>query len=66
MLPLDDVEPCRCIMRLVWTSLTGVGVVVWERSAAAAAAEERLAFEMRFARKACAAAVAAAAVGGTF
>ena len=51
-------------MRFVWISPTGVGEVVCDRSAAAAAAEERLPLETRFARKACAAAVAAADVGG--
>ena len=61
-LPLEDVDPRRCI-RLVCISPTGVGVVVWERSAAAAAALERFALEVRLARKACAAAVDAAAVG---
>ena len=64
-LPLDEMDPRRCV-RFVCTSLTGVGEVVWERRAAAAAAEERLAFEGRLARNACAAAVAAAAVVGDF
>ena len=65
-LPCDDVEVRRWIIRFVCISPTGVGVVVWERRAAAAAALERLALEARLARKACAAAVAAAAVGGVF
>lgn len=64
-LPIDDTDARRCV-RLVWTSLTGVGEVTWVRSAAAAADEERLAFEARSARNACAAAVAAAAVVGVF
>lgn len=46
------------------TSPTGTGVVAKERSAAAAAALERLALEARLARKACTAAVDAAALGG--
>ena len=47
-------------MRLVWISPTGVGVVACERSATAAAADDRVALLARFARKACAAAVLAA------
>lgn len=62
-LPLDDEDPHRCCIRFVWISPTGVGVVVCERRAAPAAAAARLTLEARFARKACAAAVAAAAVG---
>ena len=62
---MDEIDPRRCV-RFVCTSLTGVGEVVCVRKAAAAAAEERLAFELRLARNACAAAVAAAAVVGDF
>lgn len=47
-------------------SPTAVGVVGLERRAAAAAALDKLAWEARFARKACAAAVDAAALGGVF
>ena len=65
-LPLDEVDPWRCNMRLVFTSLIGVGVVVWERKAAAAAAADRFALDTRLARNAWAAAVAAAGVGGAF
>ena len=64
-LPFDDTDAFRRI-RFVCTSLTGVGLVVWVRSAAAAAADERATLEARFARKACAAAVAAAGVVGVF
>ena len=39
-LPLDEVDP-RLTMRFVCTLPTGSGDVVWERRAAAAAAEER-------------------------
>ena len=62
VLPFEEVKPLLCVL-LVWTWLTGAGDVVCERSAAAAAAEERLALEARFARNAWAAAVAAADVG---
>jgi len=41
-LPKDEVDPLRC-MRFVTISPTGIGVDVCERSAAAAAAAERLA-----------------------
>ena len=41
-----------------------MGLVVCERSAAAAALAERFALEARLARNACPAAVSAAAVGG--
>lgn len=63
-LPVEETDPCRCTMRFVCISPTGVGVVVWERSAAAAAALESCVFEALLARKACAAAVEAAALGG--
>jgi hypothetical protein len=63
-LPLEEIDACRCNMRFVCIVPTGVGVVVSERSAAVAAALERFAFEAWFARKACAAAVEAAALGG--
>lgn len=43
-LPIDDCEP-RLIMRLVCIVPTGSGVVVADRKAAAAAAEDRLALE---------------------
>lgn len=51
-------------MRLVWTEAGLVGVVVCERRAAAAAADERLALAARLARKACTAAVEAADEAG--
>lgn len=59
-LPVDDVEPRRC-MRLVWTLATSSGLVVWDRSAAAAAALERFALDAGFPRNACPAATVAAA-----
>ena len=61
-LPFEDAEPRLC-MRLVCICPTEIGLVVWERRAAAAAALERLALEFRLARKACVAAVEAAALG---
>ena len=59
-LPRDPLEPRLCI-RFVCTLATGTGVVVWDRRAAAAAAFDRLAWDARCARKACEAAVVAAA-----
>ena len=53
-------------MRFVWIWPTGIGEVVWDRRAAAAADDERLALDARLARKACTAAVDAAAFGGVF
>lgn len=50
--PTDDMDPRRWAIRFVWICPTGVGVVVCERSAAAAAAAERFALELRLARKA--------------
>ena len=50
-------------MRFVCICPTGVGLVVWERSAAAAAEAERFALEARLARKAWLAANVAAAFG---
>lgn len=63
-LPLEETDDCLCNMRFVCIAPTGVGVAVNERSAAVAAALERFAFEAWLARKACAAAVEAAALGG--
>lgn len=59
--PIDEADCCRCIVRLVWTFSTDVGVGVCLRRAAAAADEESLAlaFAACDARKACAAAVCA-------
>jgi hypothetical protein len=51
-------------MRFVTTSPTGVGVVTWVLSAAAAAAEERAGFDSRFWMKALDAANDAEALGG--
>lgn len=65
-LPFDETEPDRWALRLVGISPTGVGVVGRDRRAAAAAALERFALELRLARKAWTAAVEAAAVGGVF
>ena len=53
-------------MRFVCICPTETGLVVWERRAAAAAALERLALDFRLARKACVAAVEAAALGTVF
>lgn len=61
-LPTDDVDPALRSVLLVWTSATDVGVVGRDRNAAAAAAEDRDAFEERFFKKACAAAVVAEAL----
>jgi hypothetical protein len=61
-LPIEDVDPVLRIVRLVCTSATFVGVVGLDRSAAAAAAEERDAFEAWFRRKTEVAAVMAAAL----
>ena len=57
-LPVELADP-RLIMRLVCMLPTGSGVVVCDRNAAAAAAEERAAFDMDFPKKACVAAAAA-------
>lgn len=65
-LPLEEADPRRCVIRFVCISPTGVGLVVCERSAAAAAAFDRLALEVRLARNACTAAVDAAALGAAF
>jgi len=59
-LPTDDVDPERFRVLLVCTSATEVGVMGRALSAAAAAADERDAFEDRFFRKAWVAAVVAA------
>lgn len=61
-LPAEEVEPFLRIVLLVWTSATDVGVVGLERSAAAAAAEDKEVFDAREDRNACAAAVAADAL----
>lgn len=57
--PTEDCEPRRT-MRFVCMLPTGSGVVVWDRSAAAAAAEERPVCDCGRPRKAELAAVAAA------
>jgi hypothetical protein len=62
-LPWDEVEPRRT-MRFVTSSPTGVGLEVWERKAAAAAALERFASEAWFLTKAVEAASDAEALGG--
>jgi hypothetical protein len=58
-LPMEEVEPLLRRVLLVCTSATDVGVVGLDRSAVAAAAADREAFESRFFRKAWAAAVVA-------
>lgn len=55
----EEVELLRRLVRFVWTSATLVGVVGRERRAVAAAAAERFALDLLFARNACAAAVVA-------
>jgi len=55
----EEVEALLRRVRFVWTSATLVGVVGRERSAVAAAAAERFALDLFWARKACAAAVVA-------
>jgi len=62
-LPCDDKEAFRTI-RFVTVSPTGVGDEVCVRSAAAAAAEDRLALDSRSRRKAFVAARDAFALGG--
>lgn len=62
-LPTEDCE-LRRAMRLVWMLPTGSGEVVWERKAAAAAAEESEVVEIELCRKALLAAMAAEALGG--
>lgn len=57
-LPLDEVDP-RLTMRFVCRLPTGSGDVVWERRAAAAAAEEREGDDLDVWRKADVAAAAA-------
>lgn len=64
-LPCDDMEALRTI-RFVTVSATGVGVVVWVRRAAAAAAEDRAPLDSRSRRKAFVAASEAEADGGRF
>lgn len=64
-LPTDDVDPDRFKVLLVCTSATDVGVIGRALSAAAAAAEEREAFDDRFFRKAWVAAVVAAELAVT-
>lgn len=61
-LPTDDVDPALRSVRFVWTSATEVGVVGSDRKAAAAAADDKDAFDDRFFRKAWAAAVVAEAL----
>ena len=64
-LPCEDTEPLRT-MRFVTVSPTGVGVVVWVRRAAAAAAEDRAPLDSRSRMKALVAASEAEAEGGRF
>jgi hypothetical protein len=59
VLPLEFTDSDLRTVLFVCTSATETGVVGRDRNAAAAAAEERDAFEARFFRKAWAAAVAA-------
>lgn len=61
-LPIDELEPARRSIRLVWTSPTDTGVVGRARNAAAAAAADSDALEAWFFRKAEAAAVVALAL----
>jgi len=61
LLPADEVD-ARRTMRFVWTLAIGSGEVVCDRRAAAAAAEEREAWEDEFARKAWPAATVAALI----
>lgn len=61
-LPAEEVEPFLRIVLLVWISATDVGVVGLDRNAAAAAAEDKEAFDVREDRNACAAAVVADAL----
>jgi hypothetical protein len=63
LLPLEDAE-LRRTMRLVTVSPTGVGVVTWVRSAAAAAALERFGFDSRSLTNALVAASEADALAG--
>lgn len=65
-LPRDELESCRCSMRFDWTFSTDVGVVVWLRNAAAAAADDRALPASLFAAKALVAAVCADADGVVF
>lgn len=65
-LPRDEFDSCRCSIRFVWTLPTDVGGGVWLRSAAAAAAEERLGLASLLAMKAFEAAVWADAEGVVF
>lgn len=59
LLPTEEVDPRRA-MRLVWMLPTGSGLVVCDRRAAAAAAEDREACDDELARKAWPAAAVAA------
>lgn len=61
-LPIDELEPARRSIRLVWTSPTDTGVVGRARNAAAAAAADSDGLEAWLFRKAEAAAVAALAL----
>ena len=63
LLARDDCEPRR-IMRLVWMLPMFSGEVVWDRKAAAAAAEDRDAVDVELWRNALLAAIAADALGG--
>ena len=64
-LPCDEKEPFRTI-RFVTVSPTGVGVVLWVRRAAAAAAEDNAPLDSRSRTKALVAAREADALGGLF
>lgn len=65
-LPRDELDSRRCSMRFDWTSSTDVGLVVWLRNAAAAAADDRALPPSLFAVKALVAAVCADADGVVF
>lgn len=62
-LPVEDWEPLLT-MRLVWMDPIGSGEEVWERRAAAAAADDREAVDGDLLRKAALAAIAAEELGG--
>lgn len=63
---MDEADCFLRSIRLVWTSLTGVGGGVWLRRAAAAAEEDRLGVGFWEARNAWRAAVCAEGDGLTF
>ena len=62
-LPVEDWEPLLT-MRLVWMDPIGSGEEVWERRAAAAAADDREAVDGDLLRKAALAAIEADELGG--